>query len=170
MGEYPRALAALDEAIRLNPQFLYAYKNRGVTHESQGDLNKALADFRVALNLDPDKRQTGGREAAEGIARVEQKLAAIGGADWLTCSAAPNREEGITACTHLISANKLSSSDLAQVYVWRGVAYLRLGGNTSLVLPISTRDSAAIPPLSGPMLDAPQTISRRTIMIMRSRI
>lgn len=96
-----------------------------MTHESQGDLNKALADFRVALKLDSDKRQTGGREAAEGIARVEQKLAAIGGADWLTCSAAPNREEGIPACTRLIAANKLSSSDLAQVHVWRGVGYLR---------------------------------------------
>jgi len=30
----------------------------------------------VALSIDPDKRQVGGREAAEGIARIEQRLAA----------------------------------------------------------------------------------------------
>lgn len=76
-GEYPRALAALNEAIRLNPRFLYAYKNRGVAYEGQGDLNKALVDFRMALSIDPEKKQTGGREAAEGIQRVEQKLAAV---------------------------------------------------------------------------------------------
>jgi tetratricopeptide (TPR) repeat protein len=124
-GDHDRALPALNEAIRLNPRFLYGYRNRGVTHENRGDLNKALADFRVALDLDPDKRQTGGQEAAEGIRRVEQKLAAIAGADWLTCLSAPTREEGIPACTRLIAANKLSGSDLAQVHVWRGVANLR---------------------------------------------
>ena len=39
-------------------------------------MTTALADYRVALSFDPDKKQVGGREAAEGIARVEQKLAA----------------------------------------------------------------------------------------------
>ena len=96
-GDHDRALAALNEAIRLNPRFLYGYKNRGVAHENRGDLNKALSDFRVALSIDPDKKQTGGQEAAEGIRRVEQKLAAIGAADWQTCSEAPKREEEIPA-------------------------------------------------------------------------
>ncbi len=35
-----------------------------------------ICDYKVALSFDPDKKQVGGREAAEGIARVEQKLAA----------------------------------------------------------------------------------------------
>ena len=42
-------------------------------------MTTALADYRVALSFDPDKKQVGGREAAEGIARVEQKLAAKAG-------------------------------------------------------------------------------------------
>jgi len=169
-GDHDRALSALNEAIRLNPRFLYAYKNRGVAYENQGDLNKALVDFRIALSIDPDKKQTGGQEAAEGIQRVEQKLAAIGGADWLTCSAAPNREEGIPACTRLIAANKLSNRDLAQVYVWRGVAYLRFRQEYDLGRADFDEGLAAIPLSPGPMLGAPPVISQRTIMIVRSRI
>jgi uncharacterized caspase-like protein len=35
----------------------------------------ALADFRVALSMDPAKKEIGGREAADRIARVEARLA-----------------------------------------------------------------------------------------------
>ena len=75
-GDYDRALVELNEALRLFPQYLYAYKNRGVTYEHKGELAAALADFRVALSYDPNKRELGGKEAAEGIARVE--IAACG--------------------------------------------------------------------------------------------
>jgi tetratricopeptide (TPR) repeat protein len=78
-GEYDSALVEFNTAIRLFPQYLYAYRYRAETYESKGDLTAALADFRVALSLDPDQRQVGAREAAEGIARVEQKLAANAG-------------------------------------------------------------------------------------------
>jgi tetratricopeptide (TPR) repeat protein len=88
----------------------------------------------MALSLDPDKKQIGGREAAEAIARIEQKLAAVAGPDWTTCSRAPDREDGIPVCTRLISAKKLGSADLAQAYVWRGVAYLRFKGDYDLGL------------------------------------
>ncbi len=131
-GDYERALTEVNEALRLSPQYLYAFNTRGEIYESKGELNRALADFRMALSLDPDKRQRGGVEAAEGIARVEQKLAALGGADWATCSRAPDREDGIAACTRLISARKLGGADLAQAYVWRGVGYLRFKGDYGL--------------------------------------
>ncbi len=78
-GDYDRALVELNEALRLFPQYLYAYKNRGVTYEHKGELAAALADFRVALSYDPNKRELGGKEAAEGIARVESRLAAARG-------------------------------------------------------------------------------------------
>ena len=133
-GDHERALTEVSEALRLYPQYLYAFSNRGEIYESKGEYIKALADFRMALSLDPDKKQIGGREAAEGIARIEQKLAAVAGPDWTTCSRAPDREDGIPACTRLISAKKLGSADLAQAYVWRGVAYLRFKGDYDLGL------------------------------------
>jgi hypothetical protein len=76
-GDYDRAITELNEAIRLWPQFFFAYRNRGVSYEKKGDLARALADFRVALSFDPDKKFVAGREAAEGIQRIEQKLVAI---------------------------------------------------------------------------------------------
>jgi tetratricopeptide (TPR) repeat protein len=133
-GDHERALTEVSEALRLYPQYLYAFSNRGEIYESKGEYTKALADFRMALSLDPDKKQIGGREAAEGIARIEQKLAAVAGPDWTTCSRAPDREDGIPACMRLISAKKLGSADLAQAYVWRGVAYLRFKGDYDLGL------------------------------------
>ena len=133
-GDHERALTEVNEALRLYPQYLYAFSNRGEIYESKGEYNKALADFRMALSLDPDKKQIGGREAAEAIARIEQKLAAVAGPDWTTCSRAPDREDGIPVCTRLISAKKLGSADLAQAYVWRGVAYLRFKGDYDLGL------------------------------------
>ena len=75
-GDYDRAITELNEAIRLWPQFFFAYRNRGVSYERKGDLARSLADFRVALSFDPDKKFVAGREAAEGIQRIEQKLAA----------------------------------------------------------------------------------------------
>src|SRR5262249_50574909 len=79
-GDYGSALVEFNTAIRLQPQYLYAYRYRAEAYEGRGDLTAALADFRVALSFDPDKKQVGGREAAEGIARVEQKLAKASGA------------------------------------------------------------------------------------------
>jgi tetratricopeptide (TPR) repeat protein len=96
-GDYRRALTEVNEALRLYPQYLYAFNTRGEVYENKGELNRALADFRTAPGFDPDKKQRGGREAAEGIARVVQKLAAVGGGDWAACSRGPDREDGISA-------------------------------------------------------------------------
>jgi tetratricopeptide (TPR) repeat protein len=133
-GDYERALTEVNEALRLYPQYLYAFNTRGEVYENKGELNRALADFRTALGFDPDKKQRGGREAAEGIARVDQKLAAIGGGDWGACSRAPDREDAISACTRLITAKKLGGADIAQAYISRGTGYLRFRGNYDLGL------------------------------------
>jgi Tfp pilus assembly protein PilF len=71
IGDYDRALVEFNDSLRLFPQFLYAYKNRAVTYEHKGELAAALADFRTALSMDPAKKEIGGKEAAEGIARIE---------------------------------------------------------------------------------------------------
>jgi tetratricopeptide (TPR) repeat protein len=130
-GDLARALTEANEALRLSPQYSYAFNTRGEIYESKGELDKALVDFRAALGLDPDKRQRAGMEAAEGIARVEQKLTAI---DRAGCSKAPDREDGISACTRLIAAKKLGGADLGQVYILRAVGYGRFKGDYDLAI------------------------------------
>ncbi len=133
-GDYGRALTEVNESIRLSPRYLYAFSTRGDIHEAKGELNNALTDFRTALGIDPEKKQRGGREADDGIRRVEGKLFAIAGADWTTCQRAPSLEDGIAACTRLISAKKLGEVDLAQAYVWRGVGVGRYRGDVDLAI------------------------------------
>jgi Tfp pilus assembly protein PilF len=131
-GDYERAMAEVSESLRIAPQYSYAFNTRGEIYENKGELSHALADFRTALTSDPDKKQRAGIEAGEGIGRVEQKLAVISGGDWGACTRAPDREDGISACSRLISAKKLSGADLAQAYVLRGVGYVRFQGDYDL--------------------------------------
>jgi tetratricopeptide (TPR) repeat protein len=42
------ALADLDQALELNPDYPEAYNNRGATRQARGDLPGALADFNRA--------------------------------------------------------------------------------------------------------------------------
>jgi tetratricopeptide (TPR) repeat protein len=133
-GDHGRALTEVNESIRLAPRYLYAVSTRGDIYEAKGEFNNALVDFRNALGLDPDKKQRGGRYAADSITRVEGKLFAAAGADWATCQRAPNLEDGIAACTRLISAKKLGEADLAQAYVWRAVGVGRYRGGVDLAI------------------------------------
>lgn len=42
-----------DEAIRLNPQYIEAYNNRGIARRNSGDFKGALEDFNISIRLDP---------------------------------------------------------------------------------------------------------------------
>jgi polyhydroxybutyrate depolymerase len=75
-GDFDRALAELNEAFRLSPTNYFAYRTRGLVYEKKGEFEKARADFRMALRADPARNENLGREAAEGIERVEKVLAA----------------------------------------------------------------------------------------------
>ena len=48
-----RALADLDEAIRLDPKSPDAYCKRGAVHQMPGNLDSALADLNESIQLDP---------------------------------------------------------------------------------------------------------------------
>ncbi|AFY58176.1 trypsin-like serine protease with C-terminal PDZ domain [Rivularia sp. PCC 7116] len=56
-GDSKRAMANLDEAVRLNPEFMkgYVYSTRGNLRSQQGDLKGALADFNEAVLFEPEK-------------------------------------------------------------------------------------------------------------------
>ncbi len=51
--DYPGAMAAFSEAIKLNPKDTDAYNERGITRVYSGDLKGALADYNKSLSLQP---------------------------------------------------------------------------------------------------------------------
>ena len=69
-GAYDRAIADLDEALRLNPKYFYAYRNRGDAYRKKRDFAKAEADYRKALEIKP----TDG-EATKGLKKAQGRLA-----------------------------------------------------------------------------------------------
>jgi len=52
-GDYAKAIADYDEAIRLNPKDRWAYITRGNARMEIGDHAKAIADFGEAIRLNP---------------------------------------------------------------------------------------------------------------------
>ncbi len=51
--EYDRAIAAYNQAITLNPNYIQAYNNRGNAWGKKGEYDRAIADFNQAIRLDP---------------------------------------------------------------------------------------------------------------------
>ncbi|MGH6754466.1 MAG: tetratricopeptide repeat protein, partial [Bradyrhizobium sp.] len=52
-GDNDRAIADLNEAIRLDPKLAMAFNNRGAAYNEQGDNDRAVADYNEAIRLDP---------------------------------------------------------------------------------------------------------------------
>ncbi|MCB9460989.1 MAG: tetratricopeptide repeat protein [Anaerolineaceae bacterium] len=52
-GNYDKAIRDYSEAIRLNPQYAYAYNNRGVAYRNLEQYEQAIADYDQAIQLDP---------------------------------------------------------------------------------------------------------------------
>jgi tetratricopeptide (TPR) repeat protein len=70
-GNYDRAIEDLSAFIRLNPNWsALSYYNRGSAYEKKGELEKALTDFREALNR-------GSTKVSEDINRVEQAIKSL---------------------------------------------------------------------------------------------
>ena len=52
-GEYDKAIADYDEALKLDPKNALAYDSRGVAWYRKGEYDKAIADYGEAIKLDP---------------------------------------------------------------------------------------------------------------------
>jgi tetratricopeptide (TPR) repeat protein len=56
-GDYDRAIADYNQAIRLDPNYVGAYVNRSWYYIQKGEYDKALADCNQALRLNPNNRE-----------------------------------------------------------------------------------------------------------------
>ena len=99
-GQIDQAIAAFDEAIQLNPNYIEAYYRRGVSKIDNGDYEGALADFAIILNLDANSPLGfNGRGIVNGIQG--------------------NFEEAIQDFNQAINLNP----DYAEAYANRGIVY-----------------------------------------------
>jgi tetratricopeptide (TPR) repeat protein len=66
---HDRAIDDYDHVLALDPRSALAYRGRGASYEYKGDLNRALADFRMALSIEPRLQ-----DVADAVQRVQQRL------------------------------------------------------------------------------------------------
>jgi len=52
-GDYVRAIADYDHAIKLNSDSALIFNNRGSAHQHKGDYERAIQDYEQAIRLDP---------------------------------------------------------------------------------------------------------------------
>ena len=52
-GDYNRAIAAYDQAIKLDPKYATAYNGRGIAYRNKGDYDRAIEDYDQAIKLNP---------------------------------------------------------------------------------------------------------------------
>jgi lipoprotein NlpI len=53
LGDYDRAIADYNEAIKRDPKFSFAYNNLGNAYRARGEDEQAIADYARAIELDP---------------------------------------------------------------------------------------------------------------------
>ena len=104
LRQYQMALADLNQAIQINPQYTVAYNNRGVAYFDLGQYEQAIADYDRAIQLDPQlaKAYTGRGVVHANLGQYEQAIA--------------DHERAIQL-----------DPQLAEAYTNRGIAYAILG-------------------------------------------
>jgi tetratricopeptide (TPR) repeat protein len=103
-GDVPKALAAFDKAIQLDPKSAAAYIKRGNVHSDNGDLSQAIADYTSALKADPES----------ALAYMNRGLAHAKRGEF---------DAVLADCTEAIRIDK----KLAAAYFIRGAAYSSRG-------------------------------------------
>ncbi|MBM55554.1 MAG: hypothetical protein CMB32_03245 [Euryarchaeota archaeon] len=58
LGRVKEAIADLDKAAKLQPDYGYRYASRGWMKQSMGDINGAIEDYKRAIELDPEDMYT----------------------------------------------------------------------------------------------------------------
>ena len=104
LGQIDKAIAAYSHAIKLNPNYIYAYSNRGLAYIAKREVDRAIEDFNVAINLNPNES---GIYSNRGLAYL-------------------NKDEVDHAIEDYTKAIKLEPND-AGVYYNRGNVYRKKG-------------------------------------------
>ncbi len=76
-GEYEKAIADFNEAIRLNPNDADTYSNLGAAKSNLGKHKEAIADYSEAIKLNPDllkENYNNWSSAAEAIAYLNETI------------------------------------------------------------------------------------------------
>jgi len=53
LGEYQYAIQDYNQAIQINPRYLQAYNNRGLSYENLGEYQRAIQDFSQVIQINP---------------------------------------------------------------------------------------------------------------------
>ena len=107
-GDYDRAIADYDQALRLDPKHEDAYVNRGAAWSDKGDLDRAIADYTEAIRLD---RANAYSLYGRGVAKLKKGDTAGGNAD--------------------IAAAKAIKPDIAVVSAGYGITVDAVGANAA---------------------------------------
>jgi tetratricopeptide (TPR) repeat protein len=92
--DIPGALADYNQALRLDPKYVYAYNNRGLLKQSRlNDLPGALADYNQAIELNPNF-PTAYRN--RGVLKKNAKKDRMGAIQDLRQAASLYRQQGMT--------------------------------------------------------------------------
>ena len=143
-GETDKALAAFNEALKLNPEHGATYNSRGITYSIIGDYEKAIADFTQALKFSPESAIT---YTNRGNAFLDKGDFSSALTDFNTSLAInPKNPVVFYSRGYLLLAQKnyekaiedfnkaLSlESDYAEVYHHRGIAFQMLGYNDKAI-------------------------------------
>jgi tetratricopeptide (TPR) repeat protein len=111
LANYQQAIADYDQAIQINPTYVDAYINRGITYNAIGEYERAIGDFDKAIEIDPSNPEA-------YLKRAESY-----------------RLLGLTeqAIADLRRALELNTSDLAGAYFNLGLAYAAQANNNAAI-------------------------------------
>ena len=73
-GDYDRAIVDYTEAIRLNPQSVGGYNNRGNLHKGKGNLKDAIADYQRYIDLGGGEKYGNQEEVEMRIRELQKRL------------------------------------------------------------------------------------------------
>jgi tetratricopeptide (TPR) repeat protein len=140
LGEFDRALADYDGALKLRPGYIPAYTGRGLTFEKMGDLVRAKTEFEKALNsttlLESDFSRSGVDTARAHVAALDSGIAPP------SIPAAPEKAASVTSIP----------TPKAVVPASLPTAHAKQGRRVALVIGNSTYRN--VPALTNPERDA----------------
>jgi tetratricopeptide (TPR) repeat protein len=143
-GDFDGAIAALDQAIELQPDYADAYRERGFAYAGKGDTARAIADQTEAIRLAPEDgyayayrgdAYVAEGDAAQGLTDLNRAIALNARAYWVYCDRGhayylQGRYNLALADFNEALRRKPTS---AAAYYWRGMTYVKLNQKTQAV-------------------------------------